>query len=276
MHPLWSGSLAGMRRLTALLLFAVVSTGCGRVGGEAFQATTTSALRLTPEHTVGQTFRTANAHLTGVDLLVATFGEAVDPAGALTVTFRSGEAEPRVNQVRVPGAALRDNDWVHVRPPYPLPMSGVASIEVRWTGTSPVGLWANTPAAQRDPATPASAPAAQRDPSPANDPYPGGELLLDGQRAPGDLAFRVTGDASAGTAVSSALRLARSALGRLGDTGAFAALWALLVVTAIGLAARSLRRARTVVQLGQHGPDQQQAEHQEGRPKQAHEPIRHA
>lgn len=262
---------AGMRRLTAPLplgglicLLAVVSAGCGRVGGEAFQATTTSALRLAPEHTVGQTFRTANEHLTGVDLLIATFGEAVDPAGALTVTFRSGEAEPRVNQVRVPAAALRDNDWVHVRAPYPLPMSGVAAIEVGWTGTSPVGLWANTPAAQRDPATP------------ANDPYPGGELLLDGQRAPGDLAFRVTGDASAGTALSSALRLARSALGRLGDTGAFAALWALLVAAAIGLAARSFRRARTVVQLGEHGPDQQQAEHQEGRPQQAHEPIRHA
>ena len=264
MHPMWSGSLASMRRLTTLLFLAVMSAGCGRVGGEAFQATTTSALRLTPEHTVGQTFRTANAHLTGVDLLVATFGEAVDPSGALTVTFRTGEAEPRVNQVRVPASALRDNDWVHVRPPYPLPMSGVAAIEVGWTGTSPIGLWANTPPAQHDPATP------------ANDPYPGGELLLDGQRAPGDLAFRVTGDATATTAISSALRLGRSALGRLGDAGAFAALWALLVAAAIGLAISSLRRARTVVQLGQDRPHEQQAEHQEGRPQQAHEPIRHA
>jgi hypothetical protein len=253
-----------MRRLIPLLLLAVLSAGCGRVGGEAFQATTTAALRLTPGHTVGQTFQTANDHLTGVDLLVATFGEAVDPAGALLVTFRTGEAEPRVSRVRVPATALRDNDWVRVSPPEPLSSSGAAAIEVGWTGTSPVGLWANTPAAQRDAATP------------ANDPYPGGELLLDGQRAPGDLAFRVTGDASAATAISAALRLARSALGRLGDAGAFAAVWALLLAGAVWLALRSFRRPGTRVQLRQRGPDEQQAEHQEGRPQQAHEPIRHA
>lgn len=253
-----------MRRLALLLLLAVWSAGCGRVGGEAFQATTTAALRLAPGHTVGQTFRTANPHLTGVDLLVATFDEAIDPAGALTVTFRTGETEPRVTHVRVPAAALRDNDWVRVDAPEPLPSSGVAAIEVGWTGTSPVGLWANTPAAQRDAATP------------ANDPYPGGELLLDGQRAPGDLAFRVTGDASTADAIAAALRLGRSAVGRLGDAGAFAAVWVLLLAGAVGLALRSFGRTRPHVQLRQGGPDEQQAEHQEGRPQQAHEPIRHA
>lgn len=251
-----------MRRLLPLLLLLAVA-GCARVGGEAFQPTVTDALRLGDGRAVGQTFRTAGDRIAAVDLLVATFGEPA-PSGTLAVTVRAGADEPATAEIRVDGGALADNDWVRLRLDEALPSAGVASVEARWLGEGTIGLWANVPPVDRP------------EDVPLNDPYPGGELLLDGRRAPGDLAFRVAGTGGTAGAVAAAAGFLRSAGARLLDAPLFAAVWLVLVAAAGAVAARSFRRSRAVVELREGRPHEQQGEHQEARAQQAHEPVRHS
>lgn len=250
-------------RLTVLVLTLLGVAGCARVGGEAFQPTVTTALTLTESRPVGQTIRPAGGTLRGIDVLVATYGTSADPAGTLRMDVLD-PAGATLSSTQVAGSALRDNDWVTLRFPEPVPVPTQVALHLVWTGQSQVGLYANTPTTPHP------------DGVPLNDPYPGGELLIDGVPAPGDLAFRVQGDGDIGTAVKAAGRLSRNAAGRLADVPGFALLWLILMGGATALAARGFRRSRTIVQFGQGGPDDEQREDHETRPQQAHNPIRHA
>jgi len=250
-------------RLLVLALALWSLAGCARVGGEAFQPTVTTALTLTEDRPVGQTIRPAGDILRGIDVLVATYGTSADPAGTLQVEVLD-DAGVTLSSAQVAGSALHDNDWVTLRFAEPVGVPTQVALHLTWTGQSQVGLYANTPATPHP------------DGVLLNDPYPGGELLIDGVPAPGDLAFRVRGDGGIGTAVNAVGRLIRDAAGRLNDVPGFALLWVVLMGGATTLAARGFRRSRTVVQLGQSGPDDQQREDHEARPQQAHNPIRHA
>lgn len=254
-----------MRRLLSLLLlglFLCLSlAGCGRVDGQPFQPTVTQALRLTSGHTLGQSFRLMGGDVTGLDLLVATFGETPPADLRLRVTVR----DPMDNTVLwsdTAGAAeIGDNQWVRFEGEPVADPPSVAALEVSATGGGTVGLWANIPPEQWNAGIP------------LNDPYPGGELLVDGFHAPGDLAFRVTADGGLSAGLAGPARLARSAGGRLLDTPLFAAAWLLLFGGAVALATAGLRRSRAVVQLDQPGPDQQHGGDQERGAQQAEQPL---
>jgi len=205
--------------------------GCAGAGGEAFQPTTTRALPLTAEQSVGQTFRPATDAVAGIDLLVATFDAPADAGGVLTVDLVGGAGGRVLASAEVPGDALGDNEWVAVRFPRPAPAPAAAAIDVRWRGATPVGLWANVP--------PPGYPAAQD----SNDPYPGGELLVDGAPAQGDLAFRVVGAGGPAAAAGKLARTLGGAGGRLlGGQPIFAAAWLLGLAGACALAVSGLRR----------------------------------
>jgi hypothetical protein len=236
---------AGMRtagravRAAAVLLTLGLLSGCGRAGGEAFQPTVNAALPLDEGRTLGQSFRPATEGVAGVDLLMATFGAVPDPDGQLAVVLRDATSGRVLARSSVPGTAIGDNTWASARFDPPAAAPAVAAIELTWDGGGRVGLWANVP---------------PPDPGPdrlLNDPYPGGELLVDGEHAAGDLAFRVVGTRGA-TGVPRALAgVAAGALRGLGDRPLFAAVWALLLAAAVVLAVAGFRHGRPDEQAGQ-------------------------
>jgi hypothetical protein len=236
-----------MRRWMVVVIGLVMVAGCDRVGGEAFQQSVNGALRL-DDRTLSQTFRPATAAVRGVDLLVATYGAAPDPAGVLQVRLLDPDAE--LARARVEGSRLMDNTWLHVAFAEPVTAPEVAAIEVSWDGATPVGLWANTP------------PAEIAEGRLVNDPYPGGELLVDGERAAGDLAFRVRGDGGAARLPRALAGIAAGALRGLGDRPLFAAGWGLGLLCAVGLAAYGFAQRR---------PDEEDGEHEERGPAEAGE-----
>lgn len=220
------------RRPLAALSAVAVLAGCAGSGGEAFQSTHNGALPLEADRSVGQTFRPASDVVAGVDLLVATYGEQPDPQGRLSATLTDHADGRRLASASVPGAQLDDNAWVRLRFDAPAPAPQVAAIVVTWSGQRPVALRANTP------------PAELGEDRPLNDPYPGGELLRDGEPGTGDLAFRVVGAGGVRVAAATYVRLARGFLvGLLADPG-FAVVWLALLVGALVLASTGFRRAR--------------------------------
>lgn len=214
-------------RRTAVLAAAATLAGCG---AGPFQPTHTGVVPLGGDAAAGQTFRPASARVGRVDLLVATYGRAADPDGVLAVTLRAGAGGEVLARARVPGSALEDNTWVAV--PFegaPVVAGDRAAFEVRWQGAEPVALRANVP------------PAEVGEDRLLNDPYPGGELLRDGEPAAGDLAFRVAGEGGTVAAAAGVARLARGAGARLLAQPVFAAAWLLLLAAAVALAVRGLR-----------------------------------
>lgn len=239
-----------MRRLVPLLALLLLTAGCARLDGQPFQPTVTKALRLTTGHTLGQTLRTGGSPVNGIDLLIATFGETPPPDAQLHVAVLDPADGTLLWDDVVTGDELADNTWVRASGAAAAAPE-IAQVEVSLSGQAAVGLWANIP------------PDQWTGDVPLNDPYPGGELVVDGFRAPGDLAFRATTAAGPVHVVGAGVRLARSAGSRLLDAPLFALVWLLLVGGAVALAARGLRRSRPVVQLDQGRPGQEQREDQE-------------
>jgi hypothetical protein len=198
--------------------------GCARLGGEAFQASHSGAIPL--EVPLGQTFRPATKGIRGIDLLTVTYERTPDPEGVLRVVLGDDQTGATLATASLGGDRVGDNRWVPVRFDPPVPAPRVARLTVAWDGDTPVGLRANFPPPHFDPA--------EQD---ANDPYPGGELLRDGTRAAGDLAFRVLGTGGWREAVGQLAGMIRSAGGRLlRDDLPFTLVWLTLVAGAVTLA----------------------------------------
>lgn len=218
------------RRFLALVALSVVAGGCARAGGEAFQPTHSAPVRLPDRGTVGQSFASATGEVAGVDLVTATYGAPADPDGRLRVRLLAEPAGEPLGEGVVAGDRLGDSAWVGVTFQEPVAVPARAAFSVSWTGDTPVALFANTP---RDGQVPQI----------ANDPYRGGELLLDGQPAVGDLAFRIRGTGGAAAALDQAVEVAASAGGRLPEQPLFAVGWLVAVAGAGALAVAGFRGA---------------------------------
>jgi hypothetical protein len=237
------------------VLALALAGGCAGLSGEAYQPTLTTPVVVDANLGIGQTFAPQSRAVAGVDLLVATFRVPVDPAGRLTVVLRDGPGGAVLAETVIEGAEVRDNRWVAARFDPPVPAPELAVVEARWDGDSPLGLYANIPPAPLDGSRL------------RNDPYPSGELVVHGNRAAGDLAFRAVGVPDAAAARKTALRLGGGAARGLAARPAFAAGWGVLVLGCVGLTLVGRRRTR---QLAQRGAQQRQHEHTEG-DAQAHE-----
>jgi hypothetical protein len=218
------------RRLLGVALTLLLLTGCARLGGEGASFSHTTALPVTTERTVGQTFTVFGSGVVGVDLLLATFAQPADPEGTLVVTLRDELGGPVVATAEVPGTAITDNAWVAARFDGVQPVAGRPAIEVAWDGASPVGVRANVPPEPIDPDLL------------VNDPYPLGELVLDGELAAGDLAFRAVGADDAAAAPRTLRGLASGAVRGLAQRPLFAAGWALALLGSAALAVWGFRR----------------------------------
>ncbi|CAN5336075.1 hypothetical protein BH23ACT9_BH23ACT9_36530 [soil metagenome] len=218
--------------IALVLLLAVLSSACGRAGGEVFQPTLNTPLVLEAGRTVGQTFNPVGGTVAAVDLHVATFDTAVDPDGVLTVVLRDADSREVLDLAQVPGSALGDAAWVRAAFDEPVPVEGVAVAEVSWVGASPVALWANV------------APPELERVGIVNDPYRDGQLVLDGVPTEGDLAFRVAGEGRPAAAAQQAVEVVRSAAARMAAEPMFAVLWVLAMAGAGALALTGLRRHR--------------------------------
>lgn len=183
-----------------------------------------------------QTFTSATALVTGIDVLVATFGRAADPAGELTLRVLDADTRRPLGQGRVAGDDLIDGGWAHVDLEEPVELDEPhAAFSVEWDGATPLAVWANTPRSDRRTALP-------------NDPYPGGELRVGDQAPPGDLAFRVHGRGVAAVP-GHLVEIVASAGNRLLEVPGFTVLWLLLLAASALLLwrpgrARSARRGR--------------------------------
>ncbi len=176
-----------MIRRLLLVTSCYALAACARLDGQPFQQAVNDVVPIPGDGVVAQTFRAPGATVSGVDLLVATYGGAVD--GRLDVTLRSASGAV-AGEGSVPGEELADNAWVGVTLEQEVDVEGPLRLEVRRVGDAPVGLYADIP-------PPELAPGEVEDGEVLlNDPYPEGALVLDGRERPGDLAFRVTGDGS--------------------------------------------------------------------------------
>lgn len=220
---------APLLRAGLLVAFALLAVGCARAGGEAFQPTHNTAITLHGEGVLGQTFSPATEAVRRVDLLVATYGVR-GPEGELEVVLRDGRDGTVLSETLVDGDRLADNIWVPVRFDQPVPAPRTVGLEARWTGEEPIALRANIP------------PGEVGEDRLLNDPYPGGELLRDGERAAGDLAFRVVGAGGTGPTVGAATSMVRDAGAGLVQRPVFAVVWILLLAGCCVLAVTGLRR----------------------------------
>jgi hypothetical protein len=220
----------GLRLVASVLLLA----GCARLGGEAHQPSHNAALALTEGRILGQTFTVAGSGIVGLDLLMATFAQPADPSGTLTVVLRTELDGAELARGEIPGEDIDDNAWVPVRFDGPQSVTGRPEFEVSWSGAAPVGIRANVPP----------------DPLPddvlVNDPYPGGELVLDGELAAGDLAFRVLGADGAAAAPRTLRGLAGGVVRGLAAQPAFAFGWSALLLGCLALAVAGFRHRVSV------------------------------
>ncbi len=214
-------------RFLALTSLAVLSTGCGRVGGDPYQPALNTPLQLEAGRTIGQTFDPAGP-VSGIDVTVATFAETPDPDGILRLVLREVGDDTVRATADVAGADLEDGTWVGADLGTPVTIDGVALMELTWEGTTPLALWADT--------------TLEGTAGIVNDPYAPGQLVLDGRPVDGDLAFRVTGPAGFGPAVEQVAEVARSTAARLRDEPLFTVLWGLAAVGSAVLAVTGLRR----------------------------------
>ena len=222
-----------MRRVLVGLVLVLALCACERVGGEAFQATRNGVVDLDDAQLVGQSFASPTQTVTGVDLLIATYDQTPDPDGVLQVDLVDLDRGDVLATSEVAGTDLADNRWVAMRFDEPVAVEGPAAVLAGWDGTSQVGLHANIP------------PQDRTDEELLNDPYPGGELILDGEAAPGDLAFRVTGDPGPGTVAETAWGLIRGAGSALLRQPVFGVGWAVLMAASTALMVYGRRRSRS-------------------------------
>jgi hypothetical protein len=219
-------------RVAALLLCLLLTTGCARIAGEPFQPTHNAALPLERGAALGQTFQVPSGAVAGVDLLTATYGRTPAADAELIVRLRQDADGPVLAEVALAGTAVPDNGWaIATFEDGPVPVAdGVAAVEVTWDGAEPVALRANVP------------PGDWTADLLLNDPYPGGELLRDGSRGTGDLAFRVRGAPGAGDGARAVGRLGLGAARGLLDRPLFAVAWSALLAGCLALAVVGLRR----------------------------------
>lgn len=243
-----------------LLLVCLLPAGCARVGGDPAQWSHNTVMPLSEEGTVGQTFGVASEALVGVDVLMATFGQMADPAGALEVDLRDAATGDALASTTTPGGAITDNSWSPVRFDPPVKVDGPVAIELSWRGASPVAVRANRPREQVDGETL------------VNDPYPDGQLLLDGEPATGDLAFRVVGSNGPEVLPATVAGLLRSAVSGLLQQPLFAAAWSGLLLGCVALVVVGTvrhRRRHAAPQLAEGGRDEQGGGDGEGGPDEA-------
>lgn len=231
-----------------LVVGVVVVAGCQAAGGEAFQHSFNQPLMLGDEP-VGQTFRPVTDVVAGLDVLLATFDEPVDPAGELAAVLRDADDGRVLARATVEPADLGNDEWAPVRFEPAVPAPEVAAVALTWDGETPLAVWANAPLA------------APEQVDLRNDPYLGGQLLRGGQPAVGDLAFRVVGADRPGVAGRNLAGLVRAGAGRLADDPLFLGFWLAVLAGALGLGVYGLRRPAG--ELGEGGRDQQRRDHQE-------------
>lgn len=239
----------GLTALAALVVFAMA--GCQAASGEVFQHSFNQPLML-GDRPVGQTFRPVTAEIAGVDVLLATYAQSVDPAGELAAVLRAGAGGRVLARTVLRHPDLGNDEWAAIRFVPPVAASEVLAVELTWDGASPLAVWANVPLE------------APGEDDLLNDPYPGGELLRDGDAAVGDLAFRVVGSGGPGDAARNVMAVLRSGASRLADRPLFLVTWLLLLAGAGGFGVWGLRRAPS--QLGDGRRGQQGREHEEARP----------
>lgn len=246
---------------TALILLS----GCGRVGGEAFQPTHTATLPLGRSaggaETLGQSFAPAGERLSEIDFLTATYGRT--PDGRLRVRLL-GPDRAVLGAAVLDGEAIQENAWTSVRFEPPPRVPSMVLVELEWDGDDPVGLRSNIPAEEAATAGTEGAEPLQ------NDPYAGGQLHRNGQPVPGDLAFRVVGADGVAAAPGALTGVLDQAATTLRQTPRFTAAWVVLVLVAVGLAALGLGTRQRVGaradKLDEGGPHEQRREGHEGRP----------
>lgn len=236
----------------ALLLL----TGCA---SQVQQRSHTDLLRIEPGDRVAQTVAPTQGVVTGADVLLATYGSDVEGTLTLWLTAADGQV---LGQAEVDGADLADNGWSGAPLDRPVPPGAATTLTVAWSGSGPIGVYANVPSPE----------VRQEDVAAGrrllNDPYPGGELQRDDAPAPGDLAFRLRGTDAGWWKVEAAVRRIGSGLRA---TPVFTLLWVLSLAAAAALAWGGLhprgrkgeRPPPAAEQLGEGRPHEQQGERQE-------------
>lgn len=218
------------RACVAVALVAGLA-GCGRAGGQPFQPALNTPVQVNGDTVIGQTLNPPGDTITGLDLSIATFGASADPDGELTVTLRPVTASGPAVQARVDGSDISDGAWVTATFDPAAPGDGVVLAEMTWEGSTPLALWADVPLEDTE--------------GIVNDPYPPGQLVIDGQPTQGDLAFRVRADGGL-TAAARQLRQTLTTAGlRLLDQPVFFAIWLLGVIAMAWLAVTGFRPRRS-------------------------------
>lgn len=220
----------GSRIACAVVVLTVMLSGCGRAGGQPFQPALNTPLRLDSAIAIGQTLNPPRDTIARLDLSLATFGEPADPEGQLTVTLRPVEGSATATTTQIGGSQITDGTWAAARFEPPVVIDGVALAEVTWTGSTPLAVWADVPLEATVGIT--------------NDPYPAGQLVIDGRPAAGDLAFRVTGGGGVRAAVDQVGQVLRTAGARLLAQPVFTALWLVAVLGVAWLALAGFKSSR--------------------------------
>lgn len=243
-----------MRVTAALTVLALMLAlpGCQAASGETFQYTFNQPMTLSEEGTLGQTFQPATEVVAGVDVLMATFRGDLGAGNELQAVLRDGIGGQVLARTSVAAGDIDDNQWVPIRFSPPVPAPEVAALELSWAD-GPLGVWVNAPL--EDPA----------EVELLNDPYEGGQLLVDGEPAVGDLTFRVVGAGGALNAARNVARITRQGVGRLADDPWFVLVWLALLTGAGVLAVRQLRSAAPG-ELGESRRDEQRGDHDKTRP----------
>lgn len=226
-------SIAPMRReMVVVVLLVLLGVGCGRAGGEPFQPTLNGVVPLSddPGGMVAQMINPAGEAVSAVAVEVATYAAPADPDGVLTLRLRDPDGGAVLAAGEVRGADLADATWAQVRFDPPVAVADLVLLEATWSGATPLALWANTAPQERDPAV-----------QDANDPYPGGSLLIDGQPVEGDLVFRVQGGGGLATALRQVAEVVRSAASRATAQPLFALVWVMALTGSTIMAVRGLR-----------------------------------
>ncbi|MPZ89237.1 MAG: hypothetical protein GEU81_14455, partial [Nitriliruptorales bacterium] len=242
--------------ILAIAFVVMALTGCGRFDGEALVNAHNGVLLLDSEPRYGQTFLAGADRIEGVDLLLATFGGRVD--GTLTVRLRDGVDGPLLASAELEGSALEDNRWAAARFSRPVPAPDTAFFDLTWEGGQSLGIYANVTPPDVTPGE------VERGERLLNHAYSGGQLVRDGVRAPGDLAFHVRGGDP--WQVPRTLGRATAHTGRtLLGTPLFLAGWLALLAGSTALMVRRSRPAGdqpalAASQLGQRGPGEQHAQ----------------
>lgn len=239
------------RGATLLVLLALGLAGCQEASGEAFQYDFNQPLVLGEDVTVGQTFRPVTDAVAGVDVLTATFGQGPG-GGRLDAVLLDESGGEELARVTLAADEVGDNEWAAIRFSPPVPAPEVAAVELAWRGDGTVAVWANVP--QEEP----------EGQDLLNDPYTGGQLLVDGERSVGDLAFRVVGTGGPADAARNLAGIARQGLAGLARDPLFVLGWLLLLGGSGVLATWGLRPSGG--ELTDERRDEQRGEHEEARP----------